>query len=228
MSQRCPIVVAALLAGGCASLGGSLRGDFACRAPSGSCAPLGAIDQAALASLLEPSAEARRPAAPIQPLPPGEGERPARTPERVLTIIFPAHVDRWGVLHDAATAHAVAGAPEWRAQTGASDPDMTASRSAAPLTLREAIAGASAPPIEGLEPLPTRAPHSDKEQAIGAPSAAAIAAARAGHRIGSAGKDQTSPEASAPPRNQESHSGTAAEADRAGAGDPFAPVEPRP
>ena len=36
-----------LLASGCASLGGNVKGSFACRAPEGTCAPTSAIDAGA-------------------------------------------------------------------------------------------------------------------------------------------------------------------------------------
>src|SRR3546814_9828287 len=36
-----------LLASGCASLGGNVKGSFACRAPDGTCAPTSAIDAGA-------------------------------------------------------------------------------------------------------------------------------------------------------------------------------------
>ena len=43
------VVLAAplLLASGCASLGGNVKGSFACRAPEGTCAPTSAIDAGA-------------------------------------------------------------------------------------------------------------------------------------------------------------------------------------
>jgi hypothetical protein len=102
-----------------------------------------------------------------------------RSPERTLTIVFPPFVDADGVLHDEATAHAVVEAPRW-----ASAPMAGAhfSRSPAPSSLREAVAGASAPAAEGLESLPAQAPHPLPESA-GAPSAEAVRAAREGHRI---------------------------------------------
>lgn len=83
-------------------------------------------------------------------------------------------------------------APGWRLEPSRPDSDTQSlpefSRSSAPSSLREAVAGASAPAIEGLEMLPARAPHMITDgtpvPAAGpAPTAAAIAAARSGHRI---------------------------------------------
>src|SRR3990170_1501803 len=39
-----------------------------------------------------------------------------RTAERTLKIVFPAHVDQWGTLHDEAVAWAVVENPRWAAE----------------------------------------------------------------------------------------------------------------
>ncbi len=66
-------------------------------------------------------------------------------------------------------------------------PDISSSREGSPLTLREAIAGASLPAIEGFATLsPARTPHAisvGDNAPLGFPNAAAIEAARRGHRI---------------------------------------------
>ena len=110
----------------------------------------------------------------------------------MLSILLPAHVDEAGVLHDAATVHAVAEQPGWTFTAATyPHPNPEISRSPAPSSLREAIAGASAPVIEGLETPPAQAPQPFSSAALpravdpGAPTAASLAAARAGHRIGS-------------------------------------------
>ncbi|WP_100259142.1 MULTISPECIES: hypothetical protein [Erythrobacteraceae] len=48
----------ALAIGGCTTLGGNVKGDFACRAPDGSCAPTSAIDEQATKALQPQSANA--------------------------------------------------------------------------------------------------------------------------------------------------------------------------
>lgn len=67
-------------------------------------------------------------------------------------------------------------------------PDISSSREGSPLTLREAIAGASLPAIEGfVTSSPARTPHAisaGDDAPSGFPNAAAIEAARRGHRIG--------------------------------------------
>lgn len=66
--------------------------------------------------------------------------------------------------------------------------DISSSREGSPLTLREAIAGASLPAIEGFATSsPARTPHAisaGNNAPSGFPNAAAIEAARRGHRIG--------------------------------------------
>ena len=169
--------VAGIMASGCATLGGNVAGTFSCRAPAGSCAPTTLIDQKAT------EVEDGKPDRPVLPVQVGKGApRPARTLERTVRIVFPAYIDASGVLHEEATAYAVAEGPSWA--TSPTSPSAF-SRSPAPSSLREAVAGASAPVIEGLEPLPTQAPH--PIDAVGQPDRpgqAALDAARAGHRIG--------------------------------------------
>jgi conjugal transfer pilus assembly protein TraV len=187
-----PLLLAGASAlGGCTTLGGTVKGDFTCRAPAGTCAPMTRIDAAAIGQVAEEGADAA--AMPErQPVRTGRGGSVAvRTGERMLSILLPAHVDEAGVLHDAATVHAVVEQPGWTF-TAATDPTSNSeiSRSPAPSSLREAIAGASAPVIEGLETPPAQAPQPFSSAALprvvdpGAPTAASLAAARAGHRIG--------------------------------------------
>lgn len=187
-----PLLIAGASAlGGCTTLGGTVKGDFTCRAPAGTCAPMTRIDAAAIGQVAEEGAGAA--AVPErQPVRTGRGGSVAiRTGERMLSILLPAHVDEDGVLHDAATVHAVVEQPGWTF-TAATDPTSNSeiSRSPAPSSLREAIAGASAPVIGGLETPPAQAPQPFSSAALpravdpGAPTAASLAAARAGHRIG--------------------------------------------
>lgn len=181
---------------GCATLGGNVSGDFACRAPGGSCSPMSAIDARAVQTMLgaADAASDHKPSTSARPLHSQLASGTiGRTGERTLRIVFPAHVDRAGVLHDEATAHVVVEDAAWtvtpptsldRQSSGTLDaaPDFEISRSPAPSSLREAVAGASAPAIEGLESLPAQAPH----PIVGTtpwPTLGALAAARAGRRI---------------------------------------------
>jgi conjugal transfer pilus assembly protein TraV len=193
----------ALSLSACASLGGTVKGDFNCRAPAGTCAPMSLIDDRAVASLgteAAPLLAGKAPSLARSRVLVSGASGLARTPDRVLRIVFPTHVDRAGVLHEAAVAHAVVERGAWvEALTGPAQPAVTSSssssRSIAPSSLREAIAGASAPAIEGLDVPPyDQAPHpfdptdSAAEQM---PSPAALEAARAGHRIGTSSKPKT-------------------------------------
>ena len=186
------LLTTALGASGCTTLGGTVKGDFTCRAPAGTCAPMTKIDAAAIGSVDQEGASAPT----VNPRRQGAsgkgGSVAVRTGERMLTIFLPAHVDEAGVLHDAATVHAVVEQAAWTfASIGEPTSLSEFSRSPAPSSLREAVAGASAPVIEGLESPPAQAPQPFSAAAWtaripdpAAPSAAAITAARAGHRIG--------------------------------------------
>lgn len=185
MISRLPAIAAILALAGCTSLGGTVRGDFTCRAAQGTCAPLSVNDAGALAVMTQdrPGSSGRDQAA---------ANGATRTGERLLSVMLPAHVDADGVLHDAATVHVVVEPSHWQpiGAVGDRHPATLSARSLPP-SLREVITGAPAPVMEGLERLPSRAPQS-------LPSAAALDAARAGHRIrqpGSTGllADPTSP-----------------------------------
>ncbi|WP_239806945.1 TraV family lipoprotein [Croceicoccus hydrothermalis] len=102
----------AMLASGCATFGTNIDGDFTCRAPKGDCAPSHVIDARATSGLTSADAGS----APVrQPVPVAAGDQ-NRTSERVLRIVFPAHVDANGTLHDDAIAWAVVENPRWVAE----------------------------------------------------------------------------------------------------------------
>lgn len=197
-------VVALLGSTGCATLGGNVSGDFACRAPDGTCSPMSAIDARAVQTMVgdaDAGAGGIAAAAPKAFRSRSVSSPVGRTGERTLRVVFPAHVDRAGVLHDEATAHVVVEDAAWtvtpvdpatRTFVGTSSvtPSFEISRSPAPSSLREVIAGASAPVIEGLESLPAQAPHPiigiDAPRLPGivpGPPPEALAAARTGRRI---------------------------------------------
>jgi conjugal transfer pilus assembly protein TraV len=229
----------ALAANGCATFATNVEGDFSCRAPKGTCAPSHAIDAGATSALQN------YPAAPAEPrIRAGVGNvvsggDTARTAERTLKIVFPAHVDEGGTLHDEAVAWAVIENPRWAAElrrkpgeenapplmrqlkrqlqsaeaadasiagdpaaeTGAPATDdpaahdslvldwtspfslsPTASPLVLPSTAREAVAGAHAPAVEGVDMSPppddrTPRPQGDAPELI-YPSPEAIEAAR--------------------------------------------------
>lgn len=106
----CAGLAAAL--GGCTTFGTNVRGDFTCRAPQGDCAPSHVIDARATAELGED-------ASPHQLVRARAGVAAGdtgRTRGRTLRIVFPAHVDEAGTLHDEAVAWAVVENPRWAAE----------------------------------------------------------------------------------------------------------------
>lgn len=160
---------------GCTTLGGNVKGDFACRTPDGICAPSATIDDQALA--LISGEDGDRLVAPAGPYvePPAEGRgfqkasAPVRTRERVLRIVFPAQIDAAGRLHEQTAVHAVVEQGEWAEALAASAiatsrEDVAAATGAD--TLLAAVERADPPLIDTL-PIDS-----------GVPSAEAVALAR--------------------------------------------------
>jgi conjugal transfer pilus assembly protein TraV len=151
---------AALIAlGGCASLGGNVKGSFSCAAPDGICAPSSTIDDRALAMIsgtngigetgtigqlpqVRTKMRAGRTAAASQRVPLAELDA-RRTQERVLRIVFQPYIDEQGRLHEASAIHAVVQNGEWQQQVLASAtaiPDLNGQgAAAAPVSLAEAL-----------------------------------------------------------------------------------------
>ena len=102
----------AMLTSACATFGTNIEGDFTCRAPKGDCAPSHVIDARATGDMTATGSLQNDHRAPV---PVAAGDR-ARTSERTLRIVFPAHVDETGTLHDDAVAWAVVENPRWAAE----------------------------------------------------------------------------------------------------------------
>ena len=102
----------AVLTSGCATFGTNIEGDFTCRAPKGDCAPSQVIDARATKDL---SATGQVQDGLRPPVPVASGDQ-GRTSERTLRIVFPAHIDETGTLHDDAVAWAVVENPRWAAE----------------------------------------------------------------------------------------------------------------
>lgn len=143
---------AAAALSGCATFGSHVRGDFACRAPDGICAPTSKIDDQALAMIgagdagqtparaLEPDGASERRLIPVNASMP-----PARSSEKVLRIVFPAHVDRAGRYREASAIHAVVERGAWLAADEG------------PVHRAVAYAGKAAPPFATAHDRPTLA-----------------------------------------------------------------------
>lgn len=117
MTRKWSMALLGILLTGCAS---NVHGDFACRAPNGTCEPLRSIDESAVreaggtvanAASIDPAFQPRS-AAPILAAY-SESAPPERTGERVLRVVFPAQIDAQGIYHEPAAVHAVVSAPHW-------------------------------------------------------------------------------------------------------------------
>lgn len=124
------VLLAALT--GCVGLGGNVRGDFTCRAPRGDCAPTRVIDEKAAREIGANGDIALVVARRRAGVAPGDL---ARTGERTFRVVFPAHVDASGTLHDEAVAWTVIEPARWAAEVRRED-DIRASSVAR--TLRQA------------------------------------------------------------------------------------------
>nr|WP_137677598.1 hypothetical protein [Parerythrobacter lutipelagi] len=99
----------ALAIGGCTTLGSNVKGDFACRAPEGSCAPTSAIDDQATKAMQQQGANA-----------------PSSSPAngRTLRVFLAASRDANGREHEARVVHVpLADKPstDWRAPLSTGD-----------------------------------------------------------------------------------------------------------
>ncbi len=95
-----------MLTGGCSTLGGNVSGDFACRAPEGSCAPTTLIDAAAIGIDAQPGVS------------PVQATTPANTSGQSLRIVLAAFRDDAGRTHEARVVHVTLPEPasaSWRA-----------------------------------------------------------------------------------------------------------------
>lgn len=108
-----------LAAAGCTTLGTNVNGSFVCEGPQGVCAPSSSIDDGALAEIarsdgpdqLTPAGPYRidegmsREVGPVLAAAPPAAPAPAQTADSryTLKVVFPAHVDATGQLHERAS-----------------------------------------------------------------------------------------------------------------------------
>lgn len=115
--------------------GNNVKGDFACKAPGGTCAPMSVIDGVALAGMGTSSGSVGAIRSPGSLPPPTSAVRtvstaslddsvPARTSERVLRVVFPAHIDRDGIYREESAAHAVVEPTSWAQALGGFAPEQ--------------------------------------------------------------------------------------------------------
>ena len=149
----------ALTIGGCTTLGGNVKGDFACRAPEGSCAPTSAIDEQATKAMQPQGANAPS-------SPPANG--------RTLRVVLAAWRDANGREHEARVVHvplAENPATNWRAplstgdvlralgrssqsQTGTTDTGDASSTATLPSSLPQQLPDVLVIPSQGSSELP--------------------------------------------------------------------------
>ena len=114
MQRSIPLVFAslglALSLAGCTHLGTNIAGDFSCHVPKAGCQPLSEVDAKAIRELVK--AEGSDLAA-VRPRVAVAAADTARTGERTLKVVFPAHVDASGTLHDEAAVWTVVEAARW-------------------------------------------------------------------------------------------------------------------
>ena len=140
----------AVLTSGCATFGTNIEGDFTCRAPKGDCAPSQVIDARATKdmSATGPVQDSLRP-----PVSVASGDQ-GRTTERTLRIVFPAHIDETGTLHDDAVAWAVVENPRWAAELRRKAGEDTAPPLMRQLRRQLKAAQAKSDPLKETAPLP--------------------------------------------------------------------------
>ena len=99
MTRTLPLsLLAALALSGCTHLGTNVSGQFSCRAPKAGCQPLSEVDAAAIRQLLK--SEQSDTGAALEQMRQRmtlASADTARTGERTLRIVFPAHVDAAGM-----------------------------------------------------------------------------------------------------------------------------------
>lgn len=105
--------------------GGNVKGDFQCQAPGGTCAPMSSIDASAVASIgsfrsvSDPAVNGPALPRPLTGPVLADGTAPPRTTDRVLRVVFPAHVDGEGIYREESAAHAVVESAAWAEALGA-------------------------------------------------------------------------------------------------------------
>lgn len=95
LAAPAPALALALIATGCTTLGGNIEGDFACRAPGGSCAPTSLIDEQATKVSSGDGAGAHAPVV----------HAPASSGGRSLRVVLAGYRDAQGRDHEPRVVH---------------------------------------------------------------------------------------------------------------------------
>jgi conjugal transfer pilus assembly protein TraV len=146
------VAAVASLAGCTTMFGGNVKGSFSCRAPDGICAPTSKIDDAALALISGDTSMS--PAGPFMSPPVGAprtsvtSAEPVRSGEKILRIVFPAHIDGSGRYREATAIHAVVERGEWMAAANTVRPPS-------PMSMRQAAPSSALSSAELPSVMPT-------------------------------------------------------------------------
>lgn len=183
----------------CTSLwGGNIKGNFACSAPGGTCAPSTVIDNQALAVIqnarpmvpasgpyFQPTARVSGQSARLMPTGSGRiaaaGAEVAHRERRVLKVVFPSYIDGAGNFHEPRVIHTVADTGGWMQLSGGTGgPGGTAPDTAVSLANPQPSAARDPLPDEVKEPGPVALGASQNLAPSGPmPDPKAVAAARA-------------------------------------------------
>lgn len=110
MHRSFPLAALALSLAGCTHLGTNITGDFSCGTPRAGCESLSEVDAKAIFELVK--AESNGPVE-LRQRTSVAAAVAARTGERTLKVVLPAHVDGSGALHEQAVVWTVVEAARW-------------------------------------------------------------------------------------------------------------------
>ena len=110
MHRSFPLAALALSLAGCTHLGTNITGDFSCGTPKAGCESLSEVDAKAIFELIK--AESSGPVE-LRQRTNLAAAVAARTGERTLKVVLPAHVDGSGALHEQAVVWTVVEAARW-------------------------------------------------------------------------------------------------------------------
>lgn len=157
--------------------GTHLHSDFACRAPSGTCAPMSVIDNAAVAgmgAMIPAGSRASLQGGAVKSGPlifaSTSSAAPQRTSDRVLKVVFPAYVDATGTFHEESIARTVVERGGWVR-------DVEQTMPGTGVSVSPAVAAAASPTVPSVR-------LASLDEAIAAVSARAKAAGVAPANVG--------------------------------------------
>jgi conjugal transfer pilus assembly protein TraV len=113
-------LILALSLGGCMHFGSNVAGQFRCE--KGDCQPVSEVDARATRDITGTEEQALADLRQRIGITAGDT---ARTGERTLRVVLPAHIDQAGVLHEESAVWAVVEAPQWASALRTSEQDKS-------------------------------------------------------------------------------------------------------